>query len=79
MIPGITDTDENLEAVMEFIKPLKNINRLSLLPYNMLGEDKRDKFQIKQTLSSMKTQSMEFLDNKSLRFRDNGYEVKIGG
>ena len=82
MIPGLTDREKNLKAVAEFIKPLENIKRISLLPYNMLGDDKRDKFDIPvlhNELKGLTTQTKEELIQKSELFINSGYDVKIGG
>lgn len=41
LIPGITDTDENLRTVASFVKQLDgNITRVDLLPYHRLGVGK---------------------------------------
>mgnify|MGYP001765979030 CR=1 FL=1 len=79
MITGITDTRENLEAIAEFIKPLKSIRRLSLLPYNRLGEDKTERFGLARRKLSLSTQSAEVMEQWAAWFRSFGYEVKIGG
>jgi pyruvate formate lyase activating enzyme len=39
LVPGITDTGENLDAIAAFLSEL-NINRAALLPYNPLWRDK---------------------------------------
>lgn len=42
MIPEITDTPENLEAIREFLKQYPNCNEHVRLPYNGLGKKKRE-------------------------------------
>lgn len=37
MIPGITDTDENLSETAEFVKSIKKLKSIELLPYHRLG------------------------------------------
>ncbi len=37
LIPGVTDTNENLETIAEFIKDSKTLERVELLPYNRLA------------------------------------------
>jgi pyruvate formate lyase activating enzyme len=34
LVPGYTDSEENLRCIAEFIRPLKSIEKVSLLPYN---------------------------------------------
>ena len=34
LVPGVTDTDENLTAIAETVQPLAGLERVDLLPYN---------------------------------------------
>jgi pyruvate formate lyase activating enzyme len=34
LVPGITDTEENLSAIARLASPLKGLQRVDLLPYN---------------------------------------------
>ena len=58
LIPGITDTDENLSNLANFLKSL-NAKKIGLLPYNPLWLDKPEKIGIKQSYDYS-----EWLDNK---------------
>jgi len=40
LIPGVTDTKENISAIAEYIKSMKNLQRYELLNFNPLGEGK---------------------------------------
>ena len=40
LIPGVTDTKENIRAIAEYIKSMKNLQRYELLNFNPLGEGK---------------------------------------
>ena len=40
LVPGINSYKESLEALSEFIRPLKNIERVDVLPYHTLGVKK---------------------------------------
>jgi len=79
LIPGITDTDENLDAIMNCLQKLKNIRKISLLPYNKLGEDKLRRFDIKSELKKLNRQTILEIDEKGRRYRLCGYDVKVGG
>ncbi len=57
LIPGITDTEENLEAIAEFLTPQKNIRHVVLLPYNRLGEDKFRKFDLTYKAGQLSVQT----------------------
>jgi pyruvate formate lyase activating enzyme len=79
MIPGITDTEANLDAICEFISPLNNLHEVSLLPYNMFGEHKMSKFDITAKLGPFRTQGKEEMQQKARLFESQGYRVKVGG
>jgi len=79
LIPGITDTEENLESVISFLADLPGINGISLLPYNRFGEDKRRRFKLDDRLGSLATQSRVDVETFAARFSSRGYDVKIGG
>ncbi len=79
LIPDITDTDENLAAISEFLRPLENIKEVSLLPYNMFGRDKFEKLNIVNRLGHLKTQTKAEVVDMSRHFEACGCRVKIGG
>jgi pyruvate formate lyase activating enzyme len=79
MVPDITDTSENLEAIAAFVGSLKSIRRISLLPYNKLGEDKTDRYRLPRRRLQLTPQTAEAMERKAAVFRPFGYEVHIGG
>ena len=40
IVPGINDNINYINRLKEFIKPLKNVERVELLPYHLLGVSK---------------------------------------
>lgn len=40
IVPGINDTKEYIDELISFIKPLKNVEKIELLPYHTLGVHK---------------------------------------
>jgi len=79
IVPGITDTEENLEAIVRFLAHLENIYKVCLLPYNKLGEDKLEKFNMVNKLGCLTTKTRDELLSIGKKFKSYGYEVKIGG
>jgi pyruvate formate lyase activating enzyme len=79
LIPGITDSAENLDAIVEFTGKLPGVNHVSLLPYNRFGEDKRNRFKLSDRLGRLPSQTKEQVEAAAARFVSEGYEVKIGG
>lgn len=46
IIPDVTDTKEYLNSLKEFIKQIKNIEKIEFLPYHKLGSEKYKKLNI---------------------------------
>lgn len=40
LIPGVSDSEENIEAVLAFIRPHSNVIKYELLPYHRFGQSK---------------------------------------
>jgi pyruvate formate lyase activating enzyme len=79
LVPGITDTDTNLQAISDAVTSLGNIHEISLLPYNKMGEDKYQRFNIPLKTGPYKRQTDEELAKRSTIFQSAGLKVKIGG
>ena len=79
MIPDITDTRENLEAICSFLEPLGNVRRVSLLPYNKLGEDKSERYQLPSRGLRWETQNPEEILWRKASFESHGFSVTVGG
>lgn len=46
IVPGVTDNEQYLDSLVEYLKHIKNIERIDFLPYHNLGKDKYDKLNI---------------------------------
>ena len=79
LIPGITDTRDNLDGVAGFLAPLPRFRSIALLPYNKLGADKARRFHIDRPDQDWSPQSEQALDAIARRFADHGFSVRIGG
>lgn len=53
IIPGINDTKEYINELIDLIKPLKNVEKIEFLPYHTLGIHKYDKLGIKYPLKDI--------------------------
>ena len=40
VVPGITDSEDNIKRLAEMIKGIKNVEKIELLPYHLLGANK---------------------------------------
>ena len=79
LIPKITDNGDNLDAIVRFVSPLKNIRQVNLLPYNLLSEDKYRRLNIPVKIRHIETQTDDELEKRKKLFEAAGYQVKIGG
>ncbi len=79
MIPGITDTDTNLDAIARYLADLDYFCEVSLLPYNLFGEDKLHRFGMTNKLGHIRPQTDVELTDKGNRFTQCGFTVHIGG
>ena len=80
MIPGITDTEENLDSLIYFLGQRRSdLELISLLPYNRLGEDKFARFGLDYGPGTLKTQTPEEMRGIAGRFEAAGLNVRIGG
>lgn len=61
IIPGYTDDEENLEGLGKILSPLETVERVELLPYHKLGEDKYRRLDKDYPLQGMQTPSREEL------------------
>lgn len=79
LIPTITDTEQNLVTVADFIKSLDKQIPVDLLPFNLLARDKFQRFNLNNRLKSMATQASTKLEQMSQIFTERGIAVSIGG
>lgn len=59
LVPGITDSDEELIATREFIESLGNVKKVEVLPYHTLGLFKYENLHIPYTLKDVNPPSTE--------------------
>lgn len=53
IVPGINDTEEYINQLINFIKPLKNVEKIELLPYHTLGVHKYTNLGINYSLNNV--------------------------
>jgi len=76
LIPGVTDTDENLRDIATIVRDLPNLQRVDLLPYNRaaggkyapLGQEFHPPFDETQAVNA-----------NTAAFREAGIPVTVGG
>jgi len=77
IIPGITDTNENLEKIIEFLRDFPAIKEINLLPYHNIAAEKYKRLIMEH--HGFPKVKQEKLDRIKHMFKHAGYKVKIGG
>lgn len=63
LVPGLTDIDEHLIELGEFVKTLKNVDKFEILPYHTMGEFKWRELGIPYPLEGVKPPTAERVQN----------------
>ncbi len=79
LIPGITDTDPNLDAIVQFVKPLPGIEEVSLLTYHRYFRHKVTDPELAAKLAGLQPKTQAEVSAMSQRLEAHGLRVKIGG
>ena len=85
VIPGITNTPENIIAIKSFLinsqlhqftsPPVK----IHLLPYHSIAKNKYQRFRVENKMENMKDPEKEALLTLKKELEESGFSVKIGG
>jgi len=79
LIPGITDTVENLTGIKNFIDRFQSIKTISLLPYNEIAENKYTRLNKTFLPGTLVTQSAEQLKEIESIFENINLTIKLRG
>ena len=80
VVPGITDTERNVDSMIRFLQPLsKQISSIHLLPYHSAAKGKYARFGKEYKAKDLKAQEKAVLELLKTRFETLGIPVKIGG
>lgn len=78
LIPGVTDSMENLKATAEFIAKIPNVRCYELLNFNPLGADKYTALRQENMFADTKPLAQTRLNEITAQLRGLGVEIKIG-
>jgi pyruvate formate lyase activating enzyme len=79
LIPGLTDTPENLHAISQVAAGLKGLERVDLLPYHAAGTAKYARTGKGYSLEELRPHTSQELDEKAAIFKAYGLPVHLGG
>ena len=71
IVPGINDTEEYILELKKYIKNIKNVERVELLPYHLYGVEKYKKLGISYRLDGVPAMKKEYLDKLNQILQEN--------
>jgi pyruvate formate lyase activating enzyme len=78
VIPQINDNKENIDEMLDFLKKLKHIKRLTLLPYHTIAGHKYVQLKKENKMNETKSLSNSDLEYLKIKIESIGFDVKIG-
>lgn len=78
VIPGVTDTEENVSATLGFLASLRNLRNVSLLPYHRIAGEKYRRLRRTNELEGVSPPSDERMALLRSRFENCRMRVTIG-
>lgn len=79
LIPQVTDTHENIEAITAFLKENTIYRDIHILPFHKAGEKKYQTLNMKNYLQDILAPSHERVAKIKEQFASKGFKVIIGG
>lgn len=76
LVPGITDDDKQLDELSDFVKSLKTVEKVEVLPFHKMGEYKWKELDLVYQLSSVAVPSDESVHKAREVFRKKGILCK---
>jgi len=75
LVPGLTDARDNVEKLADLVAPLKNVERVEILPFHQMGRDKWHKLGLKYELENFEPPSAALTERVRGQFRSRGLTV----
>ena len=79
IIPGLTDSHENITATAEFVASLGGVSRVDILPHNGAARGKVGRLAAQREVLQVDTPSQERMSGLAAKLESYGFFVKIGG
>lgn len=79
LIPGVNDTDEEFTKMLGYIKTLKGVDEIHILPFHQLGSSKYDLIGMDYELRDMTEKNEQNVHKCEEMAKQAGFKVSIGG
>ncbi|MFW2365823.1 MAG: glycyl-radical enzyme activating protein [Desulforhopalus sp.] len=77
LIPGVNDSDTNLQTILAMVSELKKVRSVELLPYHKLGVSTYEYMGREYSLKDLQTPSAEYLDERGAFLRSQNAKVPV--
>jgi pyruvate formate lyase activating enzyme len=75
LVPGLTDSEKNIDGLAHFVSKLGNVARVEILPFHKMGEDKYVRAGIPYNLKNTPTPTGAQIDSAKAIFERHGIEA----
>jgi len=75
LVPGLTDSVENVEAVADHVETFSTVTRVEVLPFHQMGRDKWDALGMRYELADTEPPSVELVTRVRDQLRARGLTV----
>ncbi len=75
LVPGLTDSVENVEAVASIVEKWPNVSRVEVLPFHQMGRDKWNRLGLEYKLADTEPPGRELIESAREIFRSHGLTV----
>jgi pyruvate formate lyase activating enzyme len=72
LVPGLTDGQDNVEKVADFVAGLKSVERVEILRFHQMGRDKWQKLGLDYPLANVEPPTPELAERVRNQFRSRG-------
>ncbi|NHQ85662.1 pyruvate formate lyase-activating protein [Iodobacter sp. HSC-16F04] len=72
LIPGISDDFADVEKLADYLQPMKNVERVEVLPFHKMGENKWAELGMKYELTDTPSPTMDLVERVRDQFRQRG-------
>lgn len=79
IIPGITDTKENISAITQHLKTLPRLKRIDILPFHNTAANKYERLGMVNHMEGVLPPTEAHMADIKAGFESSGFKVTIGG
>jgi pyruvate formate lyase activating enzyme len=79
VIPGVTDTNDNINQISQFLTTNNGVSEINILPFHRIANHKYTRFQIENKMKKTKEPSKADMMEIKRKFESSGFKVSVGG